>query len=219
MLGYSEVELTQHTWAELTHPDDLAADLAHFEPLLRGEIDRYELDKRLIRKGGESIAIHLTVACHRNAGRIQFIIAGILDISERKRAEEELKLAALLYQNSSEGITVTDANATILDVNPAFTRLSGYSPAEVIGKNPRLLQSGRHDPAILRELAQPFALGEASVQLSASIGIAFYPHDGSGVEALLANADQAMYEAKRQGRNRYYCFTPAAPEIAPTQHD
>jgi diguanylate cyclase (GGDEF)-like protein len=65
--------------------------------------------------------------------------------------------------------------------------------------------------AILRELAEPFELGVASVQISASIGIAYYAHDGSGIEALLANADQAMYEAKRQGRNRYCCFHEAAP--------
>ncbi len=152
MLGYSADELQQRTWVELTHPDDVAADLPYYQRLLSGAIDRYELDKRFIRKDGAITHARLTVACHRNAGRVQFLVAGLLDINERKRTEEELKLAALLYQNSTEGVTVSDADGTILDVNPAFTRITGYPAAEVIGKNPRVLQSGRHDPGFYQAL-------------------------------------------------------------------
>lgn len=65
------------------------------------------------------------------------------DITTRKAAEESLLLAASVFSSSREGIMVTEANGAIIDVNDAFTRITGYSRGEVIGKNPRLLSSGR----------------------------------------------------------------------------
>lgn len=65
------------------------------------------------------------------------------DITERKRVEEELKLAASVYQNSSEAMAVTDDKNRIIAVNPAFTELTGYRFDEVCGKYPKILSSGR----------------------------------------------------------------------------
>lgn len=67
------------------------------------------------------------------------------DITERKRIDESLKIASMVYQASSEAMLVTDADNNILNVNPAFTKISGYTLEEVKGKNPRIFQSGRHD--------------------------------------------------------------------------
>lgn len=66
------------------------------------------------------------------------------DISERKQAERQLRIAATVFE-SQEGMEVTDADQQILQVNKAFTDITGYSADEVIGKNPRLLHSGRHN--------------------------------------------------------------------------
>lgn len=60
-------------------------------------------------------------------------------------AEERLRLHATAFNSAHEGITLTDAQGAILDVNPAFTRITGYERNEVIGRNPRVLKSGRHD--------------------------------------------------------------------------
>jgi diguanylate cyclase (GGDEF)-like protein/PAS domain S-box-containing protein len=65
------------------------------------------------------------------------------DITERKRAEENLSLAASVFANSREGIMITALNGTIIDVNDAFTRITGYTRDDVLGGNPRLLRSGR----------------------------------------------------------------------------
>jgi diguanylate cyclase (GGDEF)-like protein/PAS domain S-box-containing protein len=67
------------------------------------------------------------------------------DVTELKRADERLKLAASVFTNSREGILITDANSTIIDVNEAFTRITGYSREDALGKNPRFLSSGRQD--------------------------------------------------------------------------
>lgn len=74
------------------------------------------------------------------------------DITERKRVEEALALAASIYQTSSEAIMVTDADNNIVDVNPAFTRLTGYEREDVLGQNPRLLQSGRQDKSFYQQM-------------------------------------------------------------------
>jgi diguanylate cyclase (GGDEF)-like protein/PAS domain S-box-containing protein len=66
-------------------------------------------------------------------------------IQQRAAAEQRLQLAAEVFENANEGITITDASGQIISVNPAFCKITGYAPDEVIGKNPRILSSGRHD--------------------------------------------------------------------------
>jgi PAS domain S-box-containing protein len=88
MLGYTLDELRQMTWVELTHPDDLEADVKQFERMLTGEIDSYTLDKRFIRKDGEIVYTNLAIACIRDErGDVFNILASFQDITERKKME------------------------------------------------------------------------------------------------------------------------------------
>ncbi len=307
---------------------------------------------------------------------------------ERNHANEELKLASLVYQNSSEAMLIMDPDKNILSINPAFTQITGYLLEDVLGKKTSIMNSNRHDPAfykqmsdeldnsgfwqgeiwerrkngeifaewltlntiyddkgevhrrvalfsditqkkktqeliwkqanfdfltglpnrsmfndrlsqelkkskreklamaillidldqfkevndtlghdmgdillieaskricscvreadtvarlggdefviilaelddlqsversaqnILVKLAAPFTLGQELAYISASIGITLYPEDSTEIDALLKNADQAMYAAKKQGRNRYYYFTASMQETAQTR--
>jgi diguanylate cyclase (GGDEF)-like protein/PAS domain S-box-containing protein len=74
------------------------------------------------------------------------------DITERKQAEEKLKLAASVFSHAREGISITDAQGNIVDVNETFTDITGYPREEVLGKNMRLLSAGRHDKAFYSSL-------------------------------------------------------------------
>ncbi len=69
------------------------------------------------------------------------------DITKRKQAEEKLRLAARVFSDAHEGITITNAEGIIIEVNGAFTRITGYSREEAVGQNPRFLQSGHQDRA------------------------------------------------------------------------
>jgi diguanylate cyclase (GGDEF)-like protein/PAS domain S-box-containing protein len=71
-------------------------------------------------------------------------LATFIDQTERKQAEDRLRLAASVFAHSQEGIVIADADNRIVDVNDAFSNLTGYSRNEVIGKTPRILASGRH---------------------------------------------------------------------------
>lgn len=92
ILGYTHEELTELTWVEMTHPDDLAPDVEQFEQLLSGCIEDYMLEKRFIRKDGSIVYTNLAVSCVRNDDRsVNYVLALLEDISERKQIEDKLK--------------------------------------------------------------------------------------------------------------------------------
>ncbi len=94
MLGYAREELMQTTWAEITHPDDLAADVAQFERMLAGALDQYSLEKRFMRKDGSFLWSKIAVGCVRQPdGAMAHIVAVVDDISARRKAEQELAKA------------------------------------------------------------------------------------------------------------------------------
>lgn len=94
------------------------------------------------RKDGSSFPIELGVF-ETVLNERKFFIGSISDISFRKKAEAELRIAATAFE-SLQGMLITDADGVILRVNQAFTDITGYTSAEVIGQTPRLLKSGRH---------------------------------------------------------------------------
>lgn len=97
MLGYSRDELQRLTWADITYPDDLAADVAQFDRLLAGEIEKYSLEKRFIRKDGTVVFTDLSVGCVRRAdGSVDYVLTLLGDITEQKQAEKE-RLAHLHF--------------------------------------------------------------------------------------------------------------------------
>jgi two-component system, sensor histidine kinase and response regulator len=94
LLGYTDGELRGLSWAELTHPDDLAADVTQFERMLRGEIDGYSLGKRFLHRDGRVVHTLLSVrAVRRPDGTVHYCLAQLLDITELKRIEQELRRA------------------------------------------------------------------------------------------------------------------------------
>jgi diguanylate cyclase (GGDEF)-like protein/PAS domain S-box-containing protein len=100
------------------------------------------------RKDGTAFWNELSVSPVRDThGHLTNFIGITRDVTERKHAEEKLKLAANVFTYAREGIIITDADGNIIDVNDTFTHISGYSREEVLGRNPRLLSSGRQGKA------------------------------------------------------------------------
>jgi diguanylate cyclase (GGDEF)-like protein/PAS domain S-box-containing protein len=85
-------------------------------------------------------------------GTLVGAVATFFDISARKRAEERLHLASLVFESTRDGVMVTDSEGNILTVNRAFTEITGYREDEARGKRPNLLRSGRHEPAFYQAM-------------------------------------------------------------------
>ncbi len=91
IIGYLSTELIGKTVPEVTHPDDLAPNLALFDPLMRGELPTFAMEKRFFRMDGGIVCTYLTVSLQRDAaGEPAYAIVMVQDISERKRLESEL---------------------------------------------------------------------------------------------------------------------------------
>ncbi len=96
---------------------------------------------------GQDHLLEITkVRVHGADGALAGLIGLASDVTERKAAERKLTLASKVFTEAAEGIIIADANVNIVDVNAAFTSITGYSRDEVIGQNPRLLNSGRQSP-------------------------------------------------------------------------
>jgi len=140
MLGYTQAELRLLTWAELTHPEDLASDLNLFNETLAGKRNTYQLDKRFIRKDGGIVYTTLFVSCSRSPdGSVLYFLAALMDITERKLAEEKLRESeekfSKAFQFAPLLFTISDVkDGKYLDVNDEFLRISGFTRNEVIGK-------------------------------------------------------------------------------------
>ncbi len=181
ILGYEQHELRQLTWADLTHPDDLAADLEQFNKLLAGTSDGYLLDKRFIRKDGQVIYANISVRCVRRADEsIDYFVAVVQDITERKTIEERLRFLESVAVTANDAIVITEAEPIdepgprIIYVNEAFTRMTGYSPEEVLGKTPRILQGQNSDRTQLDKLRAALKQWQPSV-----VELNNYRKDGS----------------------------------------
>jgi PAS domain S-box-containing protein len=140
IFGYSSNSMVGRNFRDLLHPEsrtlhDVAdsqygsqspGKISEFTGMRRdGSLFSMELEGTRISVEGRPIIIHI-----------------VRDVTERKRSEKRLQLAATVFENTSEGIMITDRNGRIQSTNPAFTAITGFAADEVLGQNPRILQSG-----------------------------------------------------------------------------
>ncbi|HAT31052.1 MAG TPA: GGDEF domain-containing protein, partial [Janthinobacterium sp.] len=104
-------------------------------------------------------ADNFVVAATRFGGAGGDIVVSHENIGARKQVELRLQLAAIVFTHAREGILITDADGTIVDVNDTFTQITGYSRAEAIGGNPRMLKSGRQPPEFYTAMWQALGSG------------------------------------------------------------
>lgn len=137
---------------ELVHPADRAAVDRAFTSALSTH-GSYDIVHRLLAAGGRIKWVHeRCIIYYDDAGRALRSVGTIQDITEQRLAEEQLRLAACVFDNSLNGILITDANMRILKVNRMFSEIMGYSSDEVLGQKPSLLKSEHHDKQFYRRL-------------------------------------------------------------------
>ncbi|HEY3326753.1 MAG TPA: EAL domain-containing protein [Novimethylophilus sp.] len=125
------------------------------DPLLSGE---REMVVQRRKKSGEIFWASVSLSVTRDKdGNANGLIGYVRDITDRLSREESLRLYGRIFENSGEGILVTDAKENIVAVNQAFSSITGFAAGEVIGKTPRILRSGRHDKGFFEQMWQALA--------------------------------------------------------------
>lgn len=143
MIGYSENELKKLSFLDITYSDDAHTSGNVLNELLSGIINYTSFEKRYLTKSNKIIWGFISTSIVRDInGKPQFFISQIIDITERKTAEESVRRLSLAVEQSPAIIMITEINGSIVYVNPKFTEVTGYSLEEVIGANPRILKSG-----------------------------------------------------------------------------
>ena len=139
------------TWRALLHPDDKVEANETMQRALRREIP-FDTEFRVCWPNGEIRSIKALGQVVRDAEGAPLHMTGVnYDITEQKQAEANLRIAAAAFE-SHESMMITDANRVILRVNQAFSEDTGYTAEEVVGKTPRLLNSGRHKAGFYRAM-------------------------------------------------------------------
>jgi PAS domain S-box-containing protein len=158
LLGYTREQLLGNKLWEIGPFKDTKASKAEFRELQREAYIRYD-DLPLETSAGRSISVEFISNVYEVNGA-KVIQCNIRDITKRKQAEARLQLQSTALEAAANAIIITDRSGAISWANSAFTRLTGYSAAEVLGANMRLLKSGQHDQAFYQNLWQTILDGQ-----------------------------------------------------------
>ena len=159
-LGHSAEELRHLTILDVTHPDDVPESRESHEAVVQGTIDQYRLEKRYRHKDGAVRWGDTAVSAIRDAnGEYRATVGVVTDITARKKSEQAQSRLATAVEQAAETIEITDAQGTIVYVNPSFERTTGYSREEALENSPNILKSGQHDETFYRDLWQTISSG------------------------------------------------------------
>ncbi|MBE3653046.1 diguanylate cyclase [Vibrio navarrensis] len=157
IIGYQLHELgpiSIQTWLALLHPDDVKKSEKKLQAHFAGEQEYYQCEVRMRHRDGHWVWVmdRGKVALWDESGKPLEMFGTHIDISEDKAREQQLALAADVYKYVHEGILIANSCGLIVDVNRAFSQITGYSREEVIGQSPKMLKSGIHDRAFYHNI-------------------------------------------------------------------
>jgi len=147
-----EQALTTRMVMDLIRPAQRRETLRTYSRALARHQDiTYEFSARR-RDGEERLFRSHCTFCRDHQGRASSFLGVVQDITLLRQSQDLVALLARVFEAAAEGICITGVDGTILQINHAFSAITGYSPAEALGHNPRLLRSGYHDDAFYRAL-------------------------------------------------------------------
>lgn len=157
IIGYQLHELEPisiQTWLDHLHPEDVKKSEEKLQAHFDGEQEYYQCEVRMRHRDGHWVWVmdRGKVALWDESGKPLEMFGTHIDISEDKAREQQLALAADVYKYVHEGILIANSRGLIVDVNRAFSQITGYRREEVIGQSPKMLKSGIHDRAFYHNI-------------------------------------------------------------------
>jgi len=140
---YGPSDIIGERFDALLHPQEQAACRQRLDQLLSGSLAQTRFECRYRRlDGGDFWGESQMAAVRDDAGKVVMIIASTFDVTQRRLADESLRTLSIAVEQSPTSVVITDTASNIVYVNPRFTEVTGFTAAEAVGRNPRLLQSG-----------------------------------------------------------------------------
>ena len=153
LLGYTQDEFFGKNIVDITYKDDKNKTIINKDITSNMSAKELNLEKRYLHKDGYPIWVNLSMSISNGKdGKPKYIIGFIKDIRERKENEKRLKLASEVFDNTNEGIVITDKKLKIQAINGAFCDISGYCEEESIGNNAMFLRSTHHDGLFYKKM-------------------------------------------------------------------
>ena len=145
LLGYKEEELlgTHCTKVCKNRTCERFAEILHGKTVVFKAVHKSKDDEEI------PVEVNSTLISFKGQDAV---LSAVRDIRERLQKEEQLKQLMTVVENSNDGVLVTDTSGSIVAVNRAFCRISGYDEGEILGENPRMFQSGVHDNSFYRAM-------------------------------------------------------------------
>ena len=161
LYGYEpyEVEPTFELFKQMVHPEDIPLVEEASDNILQ-DPRPFEYEYRIIDHNGRMKWLYNNLKPVIENGQVVEFVGSQIDITERKQAEEALRLQSAALNATANEIIITDVQGTILWVNPAWCKVTGYTLEEALGKNPRIVQSGKYDQAFYKEMWDQILAGE-----------------------------------------------------------
>ncbi len=159
-LARHEFDVTTETFIAAVHPDDRAFVRQAVNQALSNQAP-YNIEHRIVLpRAGERIVHERAEVIFNEVGDPIRMLGTIQDITERKQLESELKKLSRIIEESINFVFITDAEGTIEYVNPTFERFTGYTREEIIGQNPRVLNSGEASRYFYEDLWKTITSGQ-----------------------------------------------------------
>jgi PAS domain S-box-containing protein len=191
IVGYSMEQMLALDFMSITHPDDLASDLAQMERFKRGELREFTLEKRYIRKDGSIVWVELTVSPLRAGNEaLTRHIAVVKDITERKQVESQLRLTQFAVEHAADAVLWADDTKRFVYVNEAACRSLGYTRKELLTlRIPDI--APQHDPERFQQRLTSIKQGRSATyeslhrrkdgtEFPVEASIAYLEHEGQG---------------------------------------
>lgn len=148
LLAQDELNLRGTRFQKYFYPAESMIEKEFHQQLLQQDRNYYQMEKYFFCPKNHIAWARITTSLVRNAeNEPEFMIQMVEDITERKRARMKQRIATKVFETTSDGVMITNAEGQIIDVNQAFLLATGYSYNEVLDKNPRFLKSGQYDSA------------------------------------------------------------------------
>ena len=153
--GYAADEFKRLSVADLEIRESADEVREHCQRALHQRGDRFPTRHRT--RHGEVLEVDVMAEVVARADGSEVFQCIFHDVTERNQRQRQMELAHLVYQHASQAMLITDAQNQIIDANPAFTEITGYSLFEILGKNPRIFKSGAHDARFYEAMQQAIA--------------------------------------------------------------